>query len=312
MPQTDSPRANVRLLLVAAIIVAAIWVWALWPSAHGLLVTFIDVGQGDSILIETPKGHVVLVDAGPQGAELGLDAGSRIVAPLLRGKGISVIDLLILTHPHEDHYGGMSSIVRQFRVSRFATPDIAYPDKEYTGLIRLVKKRKIPVTHAHSGVEARFADGVTLRFLYPNPADLAHKMTDEEMNDVSAVLKVEYGTAEILLAGDVGSEAELKMLARGVDLDADVLKVPHHGSSSGTSWSFLKAVHPDIAVISVGRWNQFGHPSRETLARLRKSRVRTYRTDLDGTVVLETDGEIIRMRQSRTPFWLRGRMPVVR
>ena len=307
MPQTDWPRANVRLLLVAAIIVAAIWVWALWPSAHGLLVTFIDVGQGDSILIETPKGHVVLVDAGPQGAEPGLDTGSRIVAPLLRSKGIGVIDLLILTHPHEDHFGGMSSIIRQFRVKRFAMPDVACSDDGFKKLRGLIRKRRIPVVDAHMDVQARFPDGVKLTFLYPSSADLSRRITDEELNDVSAVLKVEYKKAEILLAGDAGPEAEQKMLARGADLHADALKVPHHGSSFGTTWSFVKAVHPDIAVVSVGKWNQFGHPSRETLARLRKARVRTYRTDLDGTVALETDGERIRVRQSRKPFWLRGR-----
>ena len=306
MPPIDSHRANARIIILAAVIAAAIWLWALWPSEHELIVTFINVGQGDSILIETPRKHVILVDAGPPGAEAGLDAGSRIVAPLLRAEGIKVIDLLILTHPHDDHAGGMLSILRQFRVRRLTTPNIAYSSPTYKDILRTVKKRRIPLVNAHQGLEVHFPDGVTLSFLHPSASDLRHEPTERELNDLSAVAKLEFGKAKFLLAADAGGEAEIRMLARGMDLRADVLKVGHHGSSTATTGPFLREVSPRIAVVSVGRWNEFGHPAKETLARLRRSRIRAYRTDLDGTVTIETDGERIWVRQSRKPFWLRG------
>ena len=160
---------------------------------------------------------------------------------------------------------------------------------------------------AHKGVQARFPDGVELSVLHPAGSDIERSAGEEEQNEESVVAEVKFGKTSMLLTGDAGCEAEAKILARGANLRADVLKVGHHGSSSALTESFLRAVHPKIAVISVGRRNQFGHPSRETLVRLKRTHVRTYRTDLDGTLTMETDGETLRVRQSRIPYWLRAR-----
>ena len=306
MPQNGSCRASVRVLILAGVAVAAMWLWALWPSPHDLVVTFLDVGQGDSILIQTPEGHTVLIDAGPANPRSGWDAGNTIVAPYLRRQGINVIDLLILTHDHEDHEGGMPAILKQFRVRDFAAPALIRCSKEYRDILGEVRREKIKRILLHGGIRVRFPDGVKLVFFYPTSSDLRRSADTEDPNNFSAVAKLEFGQADILLAGDAGGDAEAEMLMEKDDLRSDVLKVGHHGSSSATTPAFLRAVRPRIAIVSVGRRNAFGHPSRETLVRLRSIHAQTYRTDLDGAVTVETDGRKIWVWRSRKPPWLGG------
>lgn len=303
MPDNGLQRAHVRLLALAAVVLALLWTWALWPSRHSLIVTFIDVGEGDSILIQTPRGHAVLVDAGPPGSEEGSDAGFRAVAPLLRARGVTNIDLLVVTHPHSDHFGGVPSILAQFRVKRFAVPPLpptVRPDPGYEQMLADVSKRRIPIMEARKGVAVRFPDGPTLRFLHPSASDISAPITDP--NSVSAVSALQHGRRRILLCADADFETELKMACRELDLRADVLKVAHHGSAQGTSAAFLKAVRPRIAVVSSGRWGRLRHPSGATLGRLRAAGARVYQTRWDGNVTAETDGEKVFVRRSRNPL----------
>ncbi|MGB9793043.1 MAG: ComEC/Rec2 family competence protein [Thermacetogeniaceae bacterium] len=251
-----------------------------------LVVHFIDVGQGDSILLQLPDGRTMLVDAGPD------EAGSEVVSYLQR-EGVKRIDYLVATHPHADHIGGMDEVVRAFEIGKVYMPRVTANTESFENLLRSLRAKGLKITPARAGLAVLDEDGLKASFLAPC------RLRYEELNDWSAVLKVSYGNTSFLLTGDAQAESELEMLASGADLKADVLKVGHHGSSSSTSWAFLEAVSPKYAVICVGAGNDYGHPHRETLAKLAAAGVKVYRTDRDGTVVFVSDGESLSVKRLR-------------
>ena len=263
---------------------AFVWVLTLRHKPENLTAVFLDVGQGDCIFMRTPSGRTVLVDGGGRSGDPKTDIiGPRVVEPFLRREAVNKIDLLVLTHPHEDHVQGLVSVVRDFRVGMVLDPGIPQGSQAYIEFGKIIKKRHIPYKLAVRGQEIDFGDGVCARVLNPGPNRLVG--TEDDTNNNSIVLRVSYGKRAILLTGDIGEEAETDILRSGASLASDVLKVCHHGSVSGTTDEWLDAVKPRTAIISVGR-NSFGHPSQEVEERLAGRGIKVYRTDRDGAITV--------------------------
>ena len=247
---------------------------------EGLLeVTFLDVGQGDSILLRTQEQNI-LIDAGE------VEYGQTVVDDLA-DYGVEELDLVIATHMHSDHMGGMAAVVEALPVDTFvmtALPDSMVPTtRVYENLLTALEESpETAVEAAEPGVVYDLGGGVTLTILGP--------LTDyDDLNLTSVVCRVDAGARSFLFTGDMEREAEQDLLEAGADLDADVLKVGHHGASTSSTEDFLAAVSPAASVIEVGTGNSYGHPTGQTLERL-QSYGPIYRTDLDGAVVVATDG----------------------
>ena len=262
-----------RGLLALAFLAAIGWA-ALRGLPDGRLhVWFLDVGQGDAILIQTPRGEQILVDGGPSPSALAAELGA--VMPFWDRS----LDLVVLTHPDSDHAAGLIPLFARYSVA--AALD-ALADGDPSAAAWIDATANTPRQRATRGAQIK-ADGALLTVL--NPPAIP---TGETGNDDSVVLRLEYGATSLLLAGDAEADAEHEMLASGARLRADVLKVGHHGSNAGTSPGFLAAVQPRLAVISVGADNRFGHPAPEVVARLQGARV--LRTDQRGRIELVSDG----------------------
>jgi len=251
-----------------------------------LKVHFLNVGQADSILVQMPNGQNMLVDAGNN------DDGPTVVN-YLKKAGVKKIDYLVGTHPHEDHIGGLDTVIKSFDIVNVYMPRVTHTTKTFEDVLKAVQAKGLKITPAKAGVEIVRSDGLSAVMLAPN------KDKYESLNNYSAVIKVTYGQFSFLLTGDAEKESEAEMLASSVvSPKADVLKVGHHGSTSSTSTAFLKAVSPKYAVISVGTGNDNGHPHKETLQKLKG--VNLYRADLNGTIIFSTDGKEILVVTSKS------------
>lgn len=254
----------------------------LLPPVPSLEVTVIDVGQGDCILLRSPEGKTMLIDAGPS------DAFDSIRAALNQF-GAGSLDVVIATHPHEDHIGSMAAVLDAYPVGAFYTIPEEAPTPAYAGMRAALERNGCPVQYAEAGMEIPWAESCTATVLNPIPA-YADELS--ELNDCSIVLRVTYGDTAVLLTGDAEELAEKRMLDTFPKsmLKADVLKLGHHGSSTSTGYSFFLAVDPDYAVASCGKDNEYGHPHLETLSLLYDTRTAFYRTDYDQTVTFRLDG----------------------
>lgn len=241
-----------------------------------LRVHFIDVGQGDSILIQTPHNREnILIDGGTR------EAGD-VVVDYLKKQGVEKINLLIATHPHEDHIGGLVLLLKTFPVEKIIDSGKKHTSSTYKNYLKTVLERKIPLEIAN---EQKFTweDGLELSILGPVRKDY------EGINNHSVVAKLVYGEISFLFTGDMEKGGERDILEK--DLQSTILKVGHHGSRTSTSAHFLRKVSPQVAVISLGANNDYGHPHEITLKKLEKSKVEVYRTDLQGTIQVITDGK---------------------
>jgi beta-lactamase superfamily II metal-dependent hydrolase len=253
-------------------------------SSTQAMIYYLDVGQGDSELIRLPGGENVLIDTGTG------ETADKLVS-LLQELGVKRVDHLIATHPHEDHIGGMESVVRKIPVGKIYMPKVA--DKQipttrtYEGLIDAISDKKLKITQAKAGMTIPLSGQAKLELLAPNGTQY------DDLNNYSVVAKLTYGQKTFLFTGDAEKLSEKEMLNKNYDLKCDVLKCGHHGSSSSTSAAFLKAVSPQFAVISCGLNNDYGHPNKEVLSRLQKAGVKVYRTDLQGTILARCDGRSI-------------------
>ncbi len=250
-------------------------------SGDELRVTFLDVGQGESSVVELPDGKVMLIDGG----EYKPDMGRRVVAPFLWARGIDHIDYLVLTHPHPDHYGGLSYVLDNFRVgevwtnrpavyksgrffSRVEEKDIPYK-LPVRGDVFDAGEYKINILHPYEG-------------FYPDSS----RGGFSNLNSGSIVMKISSNNTSVLFTGDIEAEAENDLVYLGEHLKSSIIKVPHHGGRSSSSADFISAVRPETAVISVGGNNTYGHPHRETLARYKNAGTDIYRTDKSGAVTV--------------------------
>jgi beta-lactamase superfamily II metal-dependent hydrolase len=243
-----------------------------------MAVHFLDVGQGDCSLIVMPNGKTVLIDASIK------DEGDNI-AQYLKNQRISRIDCFVLTHPHADHIGGAQKVVECFSIGKVVMPDVETDTKTFENLLIAIDKKDIPVHIAKVG-EIISLDNANLKILGPV------KKTDD-LNNMSIVLRLDYGKTSFIFTGDAEHPSEKDMLdkfGKG-EFDADVIKIGHHGASTSSSLDFLNAVSPKYAVISVGNDNSYGHPHTETVNNLNKLGIKYYRTDKVGNIVFSSDGE---------------------
>jgi competence protein ComEC len=260
-----------------------------------LTFTFLDVGQGDSVVIGFPDGRHWVVDAGglrlapsQEDSAYAFDIGEAVVSRFLWQGWNTKLDRLVLSHSDLDHSGGMASLLKNFKVNKF-NHSPAEPDEILTGILNVARKRHVKTGPIHSGVEERIS-GVTVRVLHP-PMNAPHNSANEN----SLVLAFSFKRFSALLTGDLERSGEADSLARITLQSSLVLKVAHHGSRWGTSDAFLDQTSPRWAVISVGRHNPFGHPSKEVMLRLLRHRVRTLLTTDEGAIGFETDGNAYRI-----------------
>lgn len=255
-----------------------------------LWVEFIDVGQGAAVLIGTPEGRFILVDGGER------EAGERVLLPYLNRLGVKQLDLVVATHPHSDHIGGLLPVLERLPVGRVLADGQVHTSFTYESFLRLIDQKGIPFELARAGQRLEVGSA---RLLVLHPAE---PLLASGLNSNSVVLRVEYGQVAFLLTGDLDSPGEAAVLRRKI-APATVLQVAHHGSSDSTSSAWLTAVQPAIAVIQSGSGNTYGHPHQETLQRLadRAPQARVYRTDRYGTVTLVTDGREVRIETEKTP-----------
>ena len=284
------PRTAVAVLAVASAGVLA----STLRLPHGkLTVTMLDVGQGDAIVVRTPRGRVVLIDSGGRlergpGRDGGSPAelvGERIVLAYLKRQGIRRVDLLVNTHPHGDHVGGFAPILRELGVGAVADSGQSYGGRAFSDGMREAARHRTPVHVARCGDRWESGDGVTLSVLSPCGALFADGGND--VNENSIVVMLAYRGFRMLFMGDAGFQAERRLLESGADIRADVLKVGHHGSAYSSAPRFIDAVRPRYALISAGRHNLFGHPATGTLTTLGGAGAIVYRTDRCGAVIVQ-------------------------
>ena len=251
-------------------------------SNHNLQFHFIDVGQGDSSLIITPKGKTILIDAGDE-------AHAKKVVSYVREQGIEKLDLVIATHPDADHIGGMDKVIKNFDIGVFAMPDVSAKTNQYKQIQRELKAKKMKTTRLYQGDEVQIDDDIDFEILSP----VKGKKYDDT-NEYSIVAKIVYKDTSFILMGDATMENEVDIINNVPDIDIDVLKLGHHGSSTSSSDYFITKTSPKIAIISCGKNNKYGHPHQEVMRVLKKHGVTPYRTDEMGDIVITSDGKEIK------------------
>ena len=256
-----------------------------------LQVHFIDVGQGDATLIICNE-HAMLIDAGKN------DTGTALQY-YLEKQGITALDYLIGTHPDEDHIGGMDVILTKFDCKTVMLPDCEKDTSSYRDVISAIEYKSYQVTRPVVGNTYSLGNA-EFTIIAPNEKEY------EDINNMSIGLLLTHGENRFLFTGDAEREAEEDILSNGIDIEADVLHVGHHGNERGTTVAFMKAVQPAYAVISCGRENPYGHPHTRTLDTLQKNNVQLFRTDVQGGIIAYSDGAEITWSQEPTPNWLNG------
>ena len=255
-------------------------------AAGTLRIDFIDVGQGDAALITSPTGKTVLVDGGPSQA-------ARALNTFLDAETDRPLDLILLSHRHEDHLGGLVAAVHHRGARLFLDAPVPHPGPAYTALMHELDDRQVVVRQATRGRRIDLGGGAVMTLLGPPDPPITGSRSDVNANSV--VARLSYGKFAVLFTGDAEAPTEQWLLAAGAPVQATVLKVAHHGSRYASRVGFLRQVGAQVAVVSVGARNEYHHPAPQTLEHLARSGAHVYRTDVDGTVTLETDGTTLRL-----------------
>ena len=244
---------------------------------------FIDVGQGDSILIETSDASM-LIDAGENNK-------GTVVINYLKAQSIEKLDYVIGTHPHSDHIGGLDTVIKSIPVDNIILPPVSHTTQTYEEVLEAIEDADLQITMPVVGDKYTLGPA-TFTIIAPNSDDY------QNLNNYSVGIKLTYGNNSFVFTGDAEALAEKEMLKNGLDLSADVFKLAHHGSNTSNSVDFLDEVDPTFAIISAGIDNEYGHPHSEVLQELSLRNTRLYRTDLQGTVVFTSDGKTISVNTS--------------
>ncbi|MDM0604820.1 ComEC/Rec2 family competence protein [Clostridium perfringens] len=250
------------------------------PKDSELMISYMDVGQGDAAYIKV-NGNDILIDAGPR-------SNSKELLEQLKAKNIDDFELVIATHPHEDHIGGMVDVFKEYEVKAFYSPKITHTTKTYENLVKAVKDEGLKTKELKGGMVIDLGEGAKFEVFTPQKSEY------EELNYYSPIMKLSFGDTSYLFTGDAEKLAEEEALAKyKTSLDSDVIKFGHHGSSSSSSNAFIEAVSPKYGIISCAKDNKYGHPHRETLDIIKKYNIKTFRTDTDGEIILTSDGKSI-------------------
>ena len=255
--------------------------------AGEMSVSFFDVGQADAALVTTPGKKTVLIDGGSPDSTLrtGELVRSQEVLPLLRARGVTALDAVVLSHPHPDHITGLVEVLNAVPVGRLYVPGCAEGDPQFAGCLETARRKGIETTILRAG-SAVTVDPVVSMQVFGPPAAFCF----DDGNDNSLILRVAYGDVSVLFAGDANTEAQDWCAGKYARrLRSTILKMPHHGSYNAVNGTFIRAVSPRAAVISCGE-NPYGHPHEKTLAFYKRRGTALYRTDVHGTVTLRTDG----------------------
>jgi competence protein ComEC len=286
----ETQTKNLLKILLVPVLFANLAVWSGFIQTQPdflMHVNFYDVGQGDSIFIQTHMGNQILIDGGPSDSVL-KHLGDDM--PFFD----RTIDMLILTHAHTDHVGGLIDVMKRYKVKKLVLPEVEFHSGAYDEFLRLADEKQIEKIFARAG-QRIYLDSATVFDIYFPQGKISevhstgsYQLESDDLNDTSVFGKLSFGKTKILLTGDAGFNIERQLLPQ-FDLDADLLKVGHHGSRHSTSKEFLSEVTPQYAVIQVGK-NNYGHPTQETLDNLAASQVQVFRNDLDKTVRFVSDG----------------------
>jgi competence protein ComEC len=282
-------RLPVKWVVPSLLVVATlVWLTAATMPDDRLQVSFLDVGQGDAILIQRGSQQI-LVDGGPSPQAIGLELGKMM--PFWD----RTIDLVVLTHPQADHLTGLVEVLKRYKVRQVLYPDLKYESALYDEWPRLLEARNVKHSLVQAGQEIKFGSDVLIEVLNPQTPP------STDMNENGVVLRVALGQVSFLLTADIGRSTELELVTHRAPLNSTVLKVAHHGSDTSTSPEFLAVANPRIAVISAGKDNTFGLPNQEVLGRLehKLGLENIYRTDEHGRIEFITDGERLWLRLSR-------------
>lgn len=271
-------------VIIAVLVLLTSWVWSKQWNKNLLTITHLDIGQGDAALIEQPGEFAFLIDAGPWTPNY--DAGERTIVPYLQRRGISKLDAIFLSHPHTDHMGGVASLLNEIPVKEIFAVDPG-SKKLYPDYRPVCDSLQIPVTYLTAGDTLNRFLPLKISILAPFSFMLEGEKFDA--NNRSMVIRIEYGKSKFLFCGDVEEKAEEIIDDLGLLLDVDVLKVPHHGSKTSSTEGLLDQVKPTLAIMSVGKWNRFNHPSEVVMARYDSLDIPYVRTDLNGAVIYELD-----------------------
>ncbi|MCK4648229.1 DNA internalization-related competence protein ComEC/Rec2 [bacterium] len=278
-----------RILLILLVLSLGLNLSCTQGKKEKLEVTFLDIGQGDSAFISTPGGKNILIDGGKRAIPpySKFDAGKEVILPFLKNKGVKKIDTLIATHPDGDHIGGLLAILdSDIQIDKVLDSGYKHTSYTYRDFLKKIGQRKeTKYYQPRAGQVLNWGDEVSVQVLSP-----AHLFRDS--NNCSIVIKLEFGDISFLLTGDAEKEAEGEMVSRYSNkLKSTVLKASHHGSRTGSSLNFLKAVKPQVAVISCGRKNKFGLPHKEVMDKLARFKAKVYRTDYQGNITFTTNGK---------------------
>lgn len=277
------------IFLAGGAFFAALFLYYSLPDANAR-VWALDVGQGDSFFIETPRHTQVIIDGGPS-AKVLLELSS--VMPFYD----KTIDLMVLTHPQEDHIFGLVEVLKRYRVANVLMTGVGYASATYDEFKRLLKEKQVNVFIAQAGERVYLDEGAALDVLYPLENLSGREFSAQDVNDTSVATLFSFGAKKFLFMGDATMKEEIDLINSGQDMNIDVLKLSHHGSKTSTSQLFLERTTPDIAFASMGYKNRYGHPHKEVLDRL--GAIPFYRTDTQGRIKITTDGNTVGVKTQK-------------
>ena len=260
------------------------------PGQQPLKIAFLDVGQGDSILIQAPNGQTMLIDGGRA-----ISLADELIIPKLREWGARQVDVMVVTHPDADHISGLVGVLEKFPVALVALTGDEHATQIYERLLLNIRDKNIKALKVRTGTAIPFDPAVKLEVLGPDDA----LVNQDNTNDGSIMIKLTYGQTSFLLTGDAEFAENLSILRRGGDVRSTVLKLGHHGSSTSTDENWLRAVQPQLGIISAGKDNPYGHPHAEVIRALNSLGIPYIRTDEHGTITVTSDGSQLRVTSQR-------------
>lgn len=268
-----------KIVILLTILIACLFIpWTTYGKE--LTIDILDIGQGDSILIQTPEKHRILIDGGPD--ESVIDQLDEVMPFWDRS-----IDVVIPTHPQADHITGLASVIQRFHIGQYADTPAKSTIDSYKEIMKDIEQENIPEINYTRGSIIKLDSNITIDSLWPPQDADWNKVAD--LNDVAQVCLLKYGNFSALFTGDAGANIDRQLEALGDDMPVDVLKVGHHGSKTGTDQQYLAKIHPLISVISVGAHNTYGHPAPSTLKQLQQVGSSIWRTDLAGRIEIHVD-----------------------